>query len=320
MGLGASPIIAGDLVVVLADQVDGLSYIAAFDRRNGEMRWKKSREEGEGWGTPLFYTSSATGPLVLTASRGRFGAYSVKSGNRTLNTDGGLATTIVASPILHEDTVFVFGYGSESAAPFDDRLSRLDKNKNGEISPDEYGADAFLHGIGKFVGNRDLIVNREEWNAKQQEVIGPNRLLAVRLEQQDGSIGLRQLWKYDKSFTGVIPSPLLYDGVLYVVRNGGILTTFDAKTGAVLKAGRLNGAIAGYSASPVAAGGMVYLPNEDGKVAVVRAGADWDVHVVNDLGEACHATPALSDGSIYLRTAEALYRFGSGRGAVSGSR
>jgi hypothetical protein len=218
---------------------------------------------------------------------------------------------------MHEDTIFVFGYGSESAAPFDDRLSRLDKNKDGELAPDEYGPDAFLHGIGKFVGNRDLIVNREEWNAKQREVIGPNRLLAARLEAQDKSIGLRQLWTYDKSFTGVIPSPLLYDGILYVVRNGGILTTFDAKTGAVLKAGRLNGAIAGYSASPVAAGGMVYLPNEEGKVAVVRAGTDWDVQVVNDLGEGCYATPALSEGSIYLRTTDALYRFGTARSTAS---
>jgi hypothetical protein len=58
----------------VADQVDGLSYIAAFDRRNGEMRWKKKREEGEGWGTPLAYTAKGAAPLILTAGRGRFGA------------------------------------------------------------------------------------------------------------------------------------------------------------------------------------------------------------------------------------------------------
>jgi outer membrane protein assembly factor BamB len=125
---------------------------------------------------------------------------------------------------------------------------------------------------------------------------------------------LEQLWTYDRNFTGVIPSPLLYDGVIYVVRNGGILTSFDAATGVVLKTGRLNGAIAGYSSSPVAAGGLVYFANEDGKVAVVRAGgAGWQVQTVNDLGEGCYATPALSGGSIYLRTNEALYRFGPAR-------
>jgi outer membrane protein assembly factor BamB len=323
MGLAASPILSGDLVIVLADQVDGLSWIAAFDRGNGELRWKKSREEGEGWGTPLLYTAAGVDPLILTASRGRFGAYRLADGHRILNTHGGLATTIVASPILHQDTVFVLGYGSESGAPFDGRLERLDKNKDGRLSPDEYSTDAFLHGIGKYVGNRDGVVSREEWDEKQREVVGPNRLLAVRLERGPDGINLRELWRYDRNFTGVIPSPLLYEGVLYVVRNGGILTAFDAPSGALLKTGRLDGAIGGYSSSPVAAGGRVALPNEDGKVVVVRAGANWQVEAVNDLGESIYATPALSRGSLYIRTADALYRFGlkgnsDGSGRASG--
>lgn len=320
MGLGASPVISGNAVIVLADQVDGLSYIAAFDRRNGEMLWKKQREEGEGWGTPLIYGSEAAA-VVLTASRGRFGAYRVKDGERVLDSGSGLATTIVASPILHRDTVYAFGYGSESPAPFDDRLKRLDRNNDGQISPDEYGRDAFLHGIGKFVGNRDMIIAREEWDEKQRQVIGPNRLLAARMERGEDGLNLKELWRYDKNFTGVIPSPLLHHGILYVVRNGGILTSFDASTGAVLKTGRLSEAIGGYSASPVAAGKLVFFANEEGKVTAVRAGAEWQVEAVNDLGEACHATPALMGGGIYVRTDQALYRFGlAGAESISGTR
>jgi outer membrane protein assembly factor BamB len=208
------------------------------------------------------------------------------------------------------DTVFVFGYGSDTPASFDDRLTRLDKNKDGKLTADEYGTDAFVHGIGKFVGNRDMVVERGEWDAKQREVMGPNRLSALRLETRDGKVGVRELWKYDKNFTGVIPSPLLYRDVLYVVRNGGILTAFDAKSGEVLNTGRLTGAIGGHSASPVAADGRLYIANEDGKVVVLRAGAQWEVLEVNDLGESCFATPAMSGGSLYVRTAEALYRFG----------
>jgi outer membrane protein assembly factor BamB len=309
MGLAASPIAAGDYIVVVADQVDGLSFIAAFDKRNGEMRWKKSRVEGEAWGSPLFYSAPGSAPLILTAARGRFGAYAARNGEPAINADGLIATTIVGSPILHDDTVFVFGYGSDAPAPFDDRLTRMDKNKDGKLSPDEYGTDAFTHGIGKYVGNRDGIIEREEWDAKQREVMGPNRLSALRIEKRDGGVGVRELWKYDKSFTSVIPSPIVYQNVLYIVRNGGILTAFDTKTGTVLKTGRLNGAISGYSASPVAADGMVYLASEEGKIAVVRAGAEWEVQAVNDLGEGCYATPALSGGSIYVRTADALYRF-----------
>jgi hypothetical protein len=223
----------------------------------------------------------------------------------------GLGTAIVASPALAGDTLFAFGYGSETPAPFGARLSRYDKNGDEQLSPEEYGDDAFIHGIGKYAGNRDLIVTKEEWEEKQREVMGPNRLSAIRLERvEDGSVRPRELWRYDRNFTGVIPSPLLYRGVLYVVRNGGILTAFDPQTGAVLKAGRVDGAIGGYSASPVAADGKLFLANEDGKFAILRAGADWSVLAVEDFGEGFYATPALSGGHVYLRTSEALYRFG----------
>jgi outer membrane protein assembly factor BamB len=77
----------------------------------------------------------------------------------------------------------------------------------------------------------------------------------------------------------------------------------------VLKAARVDGAIGGYSASPVAADGKLFLANEDGKLAVLRAGTDWEVLAVEDLGESCYATPALSKGHIYLRTNDALYCF-----------
>jgi len=91
------------------------------------------------------------------------------------------------------------------------------------------------------------------------------------------------------------------------MRNGGILTTHDAGTGKVIKAARIEGALGGYSSSPVAAEGRVWLASEEGKVSVLRAGGEWEVLAVNDLGEGCYATPALAEGVIYLRTDEALY-------------
>jgi outer membrane protein assembly factor BamB len=309
MGLGGSPIIARNFVILQVDQLEG-SYIAAFDRRNGEMRWKSPRNETEGWGTPLLYERAGADPLVLTVSRGQFGAYVLANGKRTA-TQEGLPTTIVGSPILAQNTIFAFGYGSETPDPFANRLKRYDKNHDGQLSPDEYGTDAFVHGIAKYRGNRDMIVTKEEWDEKQREVMGPNGMVALRVEAgPDRSIQSRELWRYNKSFTGVIPSALLYQGILYVVRNGGILTAFDSETGEVLKAGRLEGALGGYSSSPVAADGKIYLASEEGKVTVVRAGRDWDILARNDLGEDAFSTPALSSGRIYLRTSEALYCFG----------
>ena len=67
--------------------------------------------------------------------------------------------------------------------------------------------------------------------------------------------------------------------------------------------------LGGYTSSPVAAEGKILIASEEGKVTVLKAGAAWEVMQINDLEEGCYATPALADGSIYLRTNDALYRF-----------
>lgn len=59
----------------------------------------------------------------------------------------------------------------------------------------------------------------------------------------------------------------------------------------------------------MAVDGKVYLVNNDGKVSVLKAGPQWEVLAVNDLGEECQATPAIGGRSIFIRTAKALYRF-----------
>jgi hypothetical protein len=305
MGLGASPVISGGAVILTIDQVDD-SYIAAFDCKNGEIRWKTPRQEVDAWGSPLVY-----GPSILTVSRGQVGAHLAASGKRTM-TFPGLPPTIVASPILDGDTLYFFGYGSESAAPFAAKLARLDKNKDGLLSPDEYGDDAYTRGVGKYKGNRDGIVDQSEWDEKAKETLGLNGLMAVKLIPGK-PLTARELWRYEKSFSYIVPSLLLYEGVLYSVKNGGILSTFDAATGKVLKTGRIStSATGGYSASPVAAAGKIYLANEDGKLLVLKASGDaWEVLSSVDLDEPVYATPALSQGSVYVRTGAALYRYGS---------
>jgi outer membrane protein assembly factor BamB len=103
----------------------------------------------------------------------------------------------------------------------------------------------------------------------------------------DPPVRSRELWRYGKSFIGGVPSPLFYEGVLYLVKNGGLLTSFDEETGQVAKAGCLTGALGAHSASPVAADGKVYLASEEGKVTVLKACRDWEVITSDDLGEGC---------------------------------
>jgi outer membrane protein assembly factor BamB len=124
-----------------------------------------------------------------------------------------------------------------------------------------------------------------------------------------GAITPRELWRYERSFVAVVPSPLALHGLVYTIKNG-ILTTNAVDTGAVVKMGRVGSAPASYSASPVATGGRIYLANEDGVVFVLRAGKDWQVIASNDLGEPIFATPALSGGRIYLRAQKSLFAFG----------
>jgi outer membrane protein assembly factor BamB len=303
MGLGGSPILTNDSVIVIADQLED-SFIAAFSTRNGEMKWKTQRKETEGWATPLLYTPPNAPAQVVTASRGLFGLHHAGTGQRTATLNG-ISPAIVSSHILHNDTVYLFGYGNDDPPPFSTRLDRYDKNKDGKLTADEYGNDAFLRSVAKYTGNRDNIVDPQEWDERQQGILGHNGVMAIRIE----ITGPRELWRTKKLLNSVIPSPLLYQGILYIVRNGGILLTLDADSGKILKEARIPGALGGFSSSPVAADGKIYLAGEEGHIAVLRAGADWETLAVNDLDEPCFATPALSQGQIYLRTSEALYRF-----------
>src|SRR5439155_18070536 len=110
------------------------------------------------------------------------------------------------------------------------------------------------------------------------------------------------------SYTG---TSRFYDGLLYTIKSGGILAAIDPATGSILRQARVEGAIDDYYASPVAVDGRIYLTSEKGKLAVVLPGARWEVVSVSDFQEPCYATPAISDGRMYVRTATALYCFGN---------
>ena len=107
------------------------------------------------------------------------------------------------------------------------------------------------------------------------------------------------------------PSPIVYDGIFYTLLDRGFLTAHDARTGReVYGRQRIDPVSAGFTASPWAANGRVYLLNEDGDTYVVRAGPTFEVLTKNSLGEMAMATPAIAGSSLIVRTASALYRVG----------
>ncbi len=139
-----------------------------------------------------------------------------------------------------------------------------------------------------------------------------NGLLAFKLDPQAelrGDLTGNLRWRYEKALPNA-PSPLLYQDVLYLLKEGGILSALDPATGALLKQGRLSGALGDYYASPVAADGKLFALSEEGKLTVVKAGGAWEILAVNELGEPAHATPAFAENRIYVRTHGTLYCFG----------
>jgi outer membrane protein assembly factor BamB len=107
-----------------------------------------------------------------------------------------------------------------------------------------------------------------------------------------------------------MPTPLIYNGILYVLANNGTFDAYNLKTGNELYRQRLPTIGSGFSASPIASDGKIYLSNEDGEILVVSAGEKFNHIATNSMGELLMATPALSDGVMYVRSAASLFAIG----------
>jgi outer membrane protein assembly factor BamB len=166
----------------------------------------------------------------------------------------------------------------------------VDRNKNGQVEESEW-----------------------EWfRARVAEMAQDHGLLALRpggdSAKPDGN-SVKIVWRESTSIPEV-PSPVLYQGRLYLIRNGGVATCLDAATGKVIYRARV-GAPGAYYASPVIAGGRVYLASSEGVVTVLATGTDQlKVLSRNALGEDIVATPAIAGKAIYVRTLKNLYAFG----------
>ena len=108
-----------------------------------------------------------------------------------------------------------------------------------------------------------------------------------------------------------MPTPLVYGDELYVVRTNGVLYCYDAKTGETRYEIRLASG-AGFTASPVAADGKVYLASETGDVHVVRGGPEFEEIALNSFDETTMASPAISEGRLFFRTRHRIVAVGSG--------
>jgi outer membrane protein assembly factor BamB len=316
-GMGASPIIVDDTVILACDQSTG-SFIAAFDAKTGKERWRTPRPEAKsGHSTPIVYKPASGGTQVLLPGSFLLTAYDAASGKRVWWV-GGLSFELKSVPIIQGDTLFINGFGSAenepgrrvAVAPSVEVFAASDANKDGRLTPEEIPATHAKRAIAFSDLNGDNMMDTQEWDYYKAAMDSENGMLAIRLGGSGDMTEKSVKWTYRRAVPQ-LPSPIVYANVLYMVNDGGIVTTLNPETGALIEQGRLKGAIDRYYASPVAGDGKIYMASEKGKVSVLKPGGSLEPVMVNDLLEDIYATPALVDGRIYLRTRGTLYCFGA---------
>ncbi|MDQ3169718.1 MAG: PQQ-binding-like beta-propeller repeat protein [Acidobacteriota bacterium] len=310
-GMSASPIIVGDLVVQLIDQLQG-SYLVALDRTTGKVRWRADRPGATiGYATPMIFRPQADRADVVVIGSTRLDSYDLVTGEprwwMPLGSSGSMGVALAQGDTLLVSTL---GANEPGLPQWAATVVQLDKDTDGRISPAELMQD---QGLGEHFGwidtSDDRFITEAEWNEARTLGLGAWGVMAITPGSARGQLAETTVrWRFQKNIS-YIPTPLLYQGVFYMVKTGGIVTTLDPASGKLLKEGRATGALGEYYASPVAADGKVYVASQEGKITVLKAGAEWEVLAVNDLGDDIGATPALAGGRLYVRTRGAVYCF-----------
>jgi len=251
-GMAASPIITGDLLVLVCDQQNA-SFLLALDRQTGQRRWKTDRPAaGIGWATPMVFRPVEGPAQLIVLGTTRLDSYYLATGEprwwMPIGSGGSMGT-----PITANGTLFVSALGStEPDMPaFESVLAMYDKDRDGRLSHEEFKGDKDLgEHFGWIDTDGDGFITAAEWNVARNSGIGEYGAIAIQPGAAQGKLEADAVrWRFKKNLP-YIPAPLIYQDVYYMVRTGGIVTSLDPATGRLLKEGRSRDAIGQYYASP----------------------------------------------------------------------
>lgn len=310
-GMGGSPVLVGNTLVMVCDHRTN-SFIVAIDARSGKELWKTNRSNFEGYSTPAIYKPKNRPAQIIVLGSQSVDAYSLDKGERLwwVSKVGSYPKGV---PVVGTDMVYVIGEGADQSffPPFEETLKKYDSNKDQLVHRDEMKSEPEgVEHFGWLDANNDGYIDRAEYDFVRNSTTLGHGLTAVRLSGQGDLTGSNVAWRLQKSYPN-IPAPLLYRGVMYLMKEGGIVSSLDPASGQILKQGRTPDALEEYYASPVAADGKIFMVSASGKVTVLKAGAQWEILAMNDLDEEVWATPAIAGGNLYIRTRNALYSFGA---------
>jgi outer membrane protein assembly factor BamB len=312
-GTSASPLIAGNMVVVIHD-MDDRSSLLALDLRSGKKVWETPRPDSYGsFGTPIAWKNESVDEVVVPGSL-RLKGYALKDGKEDWMVDG--VTAFACTTPVSGDGMLFFAAWSDGKADdpwptWEKFLEQHDKNKDGVIMLDEFD-DASRDFYRGFDVDRDGKIDKGDWDQLVASLAkGENIMVAVKPGGRGNITKSHVAWKATRGLP-YTASPLLYDGRIYCVKNGGMLSSFDAKTGKAYYLQERVNAEGSYYSSPVAADGRLYMASLPGKLTVVKAGGDKpEILHQAEFGERILASPALAGDNLYLRTQTTLYAFGS---------
>ena len=314
-GHGSSPIVVGRLVILLCDQ-DSNSYLVAVDKKTGKVEWKVERPEStRSYSTPAVLRPPQGPPELIVPGAYQLTSYNSETGEK-LWWIRGLSWQPKSTPVIAGNMIYAHWWegGGEAEQPtetptFADTLRQFDANHDNRLTVEEFASQPNVQkGFHMIDLDSKGYVNERDWNFYSARRASRNQLIAVRYGGRGDLTDTNVVWSKQK-FLPNVPTPLLYQDVLYMVKDGGIVSSLDPKTGEILKQGRLTGALDTYYSSPVGAAGKVYMLSQQGKAVVLKAAPQWEILAINDLEEECYATPAIADNRLYLRTRSALYCF-----------
>ncbi|HVK16769.1 MAG TPA: PQQ-binding-like beta-propeller repeat protein [Fimbriiglobus sp.] len=314
-GTGTSPVLLDGTVIVVRDEAKG-SKVVAIDAATGSRKWEAKRQSPVSYCTPVAWDTPA-GRQLVAAGHGRMIGYDLKSGDEKWSVRG-MPSGCCSSPVAADGALFFAGWSpggpddKENQMPsFDSMLKDLDKDKDGVLSREE-AAKAFEGFFDTQDTNKDGKITRDEYEVILKFMAeGTNSAFALKPGGSGDVTKSHVLWRKTKGLP-YVATAIVYRGQVVMVKDGGLVTAYDAKTGKEVYVQERVAGVGRYYASPVAANGHIYLTTlEDGTVTVLKAGAGEPELVVKNpkLGERVAATPAIADDTLYVRTAGHLYAF-----------
>ncbi len=313
-GTGTSPIIHDGLVYLARDEDGPGNGLYAFDVKTGALVWKQSRKEFRvSFGSPVVWDGAL---VVLGDTRAK--GYDLKTGEerwlvRGLSAYPCTTPTPGADGNLYIATWSPGGSADEPMPTFDALLKMMDKDGDGRISRAEMANTPFKDFFDVMDKNKDGYWDRWEWEGNLNWMKqGKNAVLALKPGGHGDITETHVLWNSEKG-APYVASPLYYDGKLFLIKDGGFATLYDAATGKILYEKQRLGVPGDYYVSPTFVDNRIYLATTTGTLVVLDARATDKPTVLAklDLGEYLAASPAFVGGRIYIRTKGRLFAFGS---------